>query len=1024
MKNTIKTYFLIICGVLLCSFYALAEPEIKGKVTDAQGIALPGVIVSEEGNTSKAITDLEGGFTIGVKKLPATLSFHLNGYQIAKSTIKREIRDFAMALVKEEIEYVAYGTQVKNNVTASIFSISGDELVTSRSANLLTALQGRLPGLRIIQTDGEPGNESFDTHIRGYDSPNSNGVMYVVDGVERFPDGLDPYEVVRVTVLKDAAATSIYGMRGSGGVLMITTKKGFDGKSKITVSVDQSMQVPTMLPKFVSAFDYANMYNQRLANDTLYSDIQDISSGGNGLDHSGAAFYTPAELEHYRLGDQTDFYPVRDMQNEFLKNYSKLTRVNVNFRGGSQLMRYFTSVGYTSQGGLLENEPFDKYSYKAEQTTKRFNFRTNLDISLNPNLNLYVNIGGYMQNINSPNGTGINGLIAKLYQTPNNAINDLTPDGEVIVKRDKLSYQTNKSIYGELNRTGSDLATDTRLSNTFGARQKLDKILPGLSASAELAFDIHSTNTQRRSRNYAAYEVATLTDLNGADSLGYVQVPGTANSTLSDGQGEYFYYMYNMRASIDYNRTFGEKHAVTGMLMAQRHMQQQQVLLATNYLGLAGRGTYAYDNRYFAEVNFSYQGSEQFAKGKRFGLFPSISAGWILSNEKFMEDTKAVSFLKLRASAGQAGNSVYGYGSSNQYLYLTTWNSNSTESQLGNENIQWETSTKYNFGIEAEFFHSLYVGLDYFYHKNTGIIIRDIATIPDGMMGLGGASLPPANLGEVINKGFELVLGYNKKVNDDVSVSINGNLSVNHNEQTYTAELPYDDTYAYPYRRQGYAINYNWGYKTAGLFNSQAEVNNWADQTALGGVPIPGDIKYLDLTGDHVVDQKDQAPLGIGQAPEMTYGLKAQVNYKGFDISAFINGAAKRNVYLSGFGRWSNQDNFTEYMKEAWTQQKFDAGEKIRYPRLAGESTNFIKSDYWIADGSYVRLRNVELGYTLPESISRHIKAGSIRIYANGLNLLVWDKLANDDFDPESANGSNTNYPLLKAYNFGISVKF
>lgn len=1024
MKNIIKTYFLIICGVLLCSFQALAGPEIKGKVTDTHGIALPGVIVSEQGSTDKAMTDLEGAFSIEVEKIPTTLSFYLNGYQVTNADVKSETSEFTIALAKEEFEYVAYGTQSKDNVTASIFSISGDELVTSRSANLFTALQGRLPGLQIIQTDGEPGKESFNVLVRGSDSRNSNGVMYIVDGVERNPNGIETYEVERVTVLKDAAATSIYGMRGAGGVLIITTKKGFEGKSKITLSVDHSMQTPTMRPNFVNAFDYANMFNQRLANDTLYSDAQDIYSGGTGLDHSGVAFYTPEELEHYRLGDLTDFYPVRDMQKEFLKDYSKLTRVNVNFRGGSKAMRYFTSIGYTNQGGLLKNEPFDKYSYDAEQGSKRFNFRTNLDITLNPNLNLYVNIGGSMQQDNSPNGMTINELIEKLYKTPNNAINDLTPEGEIIVKRDKLSFETNKSIYGELNRTGSNFATDTRLNNTFGVRQKLDKLVPGLSASAELAFDVHSTSTQQRKRSYAGYEVSTLTDVNGVDSLGYVQVPGTSNSTLSDGQGKFFYYMYNMRGSLNYNRTFGNKHEVSGMLMAQRYMQQQQVLLATNYLGLAGRGTYAYDNRYFAEVNFSYQGSEQFAKGKRFGLFPSLSAGWIVSNEKFMDEYNALSFLKLRASVGQVGNSVYGYGSNNQYLYLTTWNSNSTENQLGNENIQWETYTKYNVGIEAECFNSLSVGFDYFYHDNKDIIIRDIAIIPDGMMGLGGASLPPANLGTSINQGYELVLGYNKKVNNDLSVSLNGNLSYTRNEQKYTAELPYDETYAYPYRQQGYPVGYQFGYRSAGLFNSQAEVDEWYDQTYFGGVPTPGDIKYVDLTNDGVVDEKDQAPLGVGQFPQMTFGLNLQVNYKGFDVSALLTGATKRNVYLSGFGRFSNQDNFTEYMKEAWTQEKFEAGDKIEYPRLGSESTNFIKSDYWMADGTFLRLRNVELGYTLPEFISRQIKASSIRIYANGLNLLTWDKLPNSDFDPESANGSNTNYPILKAYNFGISVKF
>jgi hypothetical protein len=378
----------------------------------------------------------------------------------------------------------------------------------------------------------------------------------------------------------------------------------------------------------------------------------------------------------------------------------------------------------------------------------------------------------------------------------------------------------------------------------------------------------------------------------------------------------------------------------------------------------------------------------------------------------------------LRASAGQNGNSVYSYGGTNQYLYLSTWDSGANEVQLGNENIKWETSTKYNVGIESEFIKSLSFQADLFYNKNTGIIIRDIAIIPNGMMGLAASALPPANLGEVTNKGFELIIGYNKKISSDLSLNVNGNMSFNQNKPGYMAELPYDDTYAYPYRSEGYPINEFWGYQTAGLFNSQQEIAAWPNQTALGGVPIPGDIKYKDLNNDGVVDTKDQAPLGIGQAPEISFGFRTQVTYKWFDLHLFINGSARRNVYLNGFGRWSNRDNFTEFMKEAWTPEDAASGQKIAYPRLGNTSSNFISSDYWIADGSYLRLRNIEIGFTLPQKFSKIINAGSIRFYANGLNLLVWDKLPTDDFDPESANTANTGYPILKGYNFGVKVKF
>jgi TonB-linked SusC/RagA family outer membrane protein len=478
--------------------------------------------------------------------------------------------------------------------------------------------------------------------------------------------------------------------------------------------------------------------------------------------------------------------------------------------------------------------------------------------------------------------------------------------------------------------------------------------------------------------------------------------------------------MYNMRISIDYDRSFSDKHRVTAMVMGERQMEQRQVLLATNYLGLAGRVNYGFDNKYFLDFNAAYQGSEQFAKDKRFGFFPSLSAAWILSNESFLEGSEALSFLKLRASVGQVGNDVFAYGSSNRYLYLTTWNTNATEDQLGNPNITWETYTKYNVGFEAELYNSLYLGADYFYHDNRDIMILDIDIIPDGMMGLGGTSYPPANLGELINQGFEIVAGYHKSIGNNFGIAIDGNLSFSTNEQQYMAELPYDDSYAYAYREQGYPVNYFWGYKTDGLFSSQNEIDNWYDQSALGGVPIPGDIKYMDLTGDDIVDQKDLAPLGINANPKMVYGLRAQVNYKWFDLNVFVNGVNNRNVYLSGFGRWSNRDNFTDYMKEAWTPENQDAA----YPRLGNNSTNYILSDYWIENGSYLRVKNLELGFTIPESVTSRINASSIRLYVNGLNPFAFDNLPNDDFDPETASGSNINYPIIKSYNFGVSMKF
>ena len=938
-------------------------------------------------------------------------------------SLQSELQDIKTQLGLEPQENlgseVAYGTQKKENLSASTYTISGEELLQSRSSNLLIALQGKLPGLQILQIDGEPGKESFDVKVRGVDSPTNNGVLFIVDGIQRQPDGIDPNEVESVTVLRDGAATAMYGMRGSGGAILIKTKRGINGESKINISVDHSLQAPTYLPKYVSAYDYVKMYNQRLDNDIL-------SAAAQGSPMTGV-HYTDEEIEHYRTGDNQEFYPTRNMVDEFMKDYSQMTRANINFQGGSNIMRYFTSVSFTQQGGLFENEPFDVYSYDAESKSSRVNFRSNMDITLTESLEAWVNIGGFISRANRPyigSNQGWDYVIAKLYDTPNNAHNDLTPDGEVLVKKDKISFRPQQSVYGYLNRTGSQNDIETRVGNTFGARQSLDNITKGLSVSAQVAFDVFSRNTQLRYRDYEAWEVVSLAGAGGLDSLGYQVVPGTKNSNLDDGSGKFFNYMYNVRASVDYERTFGAKHRVSAMLMGERQMQQQQRLLASNYIGINGRANYGYDNKYLAEVNFAYQGSEQFAPGKRFGLFPSLSLGWVASNEGFLQDSEVLSFLKLRASIGQNGNSVYNYGNDNQYLYVTTWNPNASENQIGNENVTWETYTKSNIGVEAELFNSLNLSLDLFYNKNTDLMVNDIANLPN-LMGLNNIALPPANLGAGTNKGFEVAIGYVKQFNDDFGIALNGQLSYATNKLGAMAEMPYDvPEYAYAYHKQGYAIGQSWGYKTDGLFNDQAEIDNWFDQTALGGTPIPGDIKYKDITGDGVVDERDKAPLGVLNRPEYVYGFSAQLNYKGFDLAAFFSGMANRQVYLQSFGRQSKYENFTEYMRDnTWTSANPSSD---AYPRLDSRtnSPNYILSDYWIKDGSFLRLRNVELGYTLPKTLTDRIEVGSIRLYVNALNPISWHNLPNNDFDPETSNSGNINYPIIKALNVGLNVKF
>lgn len=916
----------------------------------------------------------------------------------------------------KQIEYVPYGIQERDQVSAAVFSISGDELRTIPTSNLFVALQGRLPGLSIVQLSGEAGGTTnLYVHIRGNDSDKSNRILTVVDGVEREISDIDIHDIERVSLLKDAAAVALYGMRGSNGVLMVTTKTGFDGKSKIDISVNHAFETPTRMPEMVNAYDYVNMHNQRVVND--YRALgEDVPEG---------LLYSDYEIERYKLGDNQEFYPTRDVIDDFTKDFMQTTRANINFTGGNQQVKYFASMGYLTQDGIFQTQDFDEYYYNNQERTNRFNFRTNLDITLNPTLVFKVNVGGYLQTYNRPyikKDESWDYLIGKLYETPNNAFNDLTPNGEVLVKQSRLGFRPKESVYGYLNRTGLRKENQTRLGNTFALEQKLNKITPGLKATGQLSFDVFSNSIANRSRSYEAWEVVTLAGANGLDSLGYVQIDGTSNSGLNDQQGKFFSYMYNFRGQIDYARKF-DKHDVTGLVFFERQLNQQQDYLSTNYLNLAGRVAYSYDKRFALEVNASYQGSEQFAPGKRWGLFPSVSGAWIISNEEFLSDNNVISYLKLRSSFGVIGNSVYSYGGTNQYLYLTTWHQNSNEDQLGNMDITWEKSKKTNIGLDAHLFNSITLSADVFYNKNTDIMVDKIATAPGGFIGLDETSgiTPPRNLGEIENRGFELYAAYNKVFKNGFAFNVAGNVAYSKNKQIEMGEMSYDNTYAYMYRMAGYAVGEQWGYLTDGLFQSEQEIIDYGvDYAIFGSNPIPGDIKYKDLNEDGVINDKDKAPLGDEQIPHINYGIQLEAAFKGFDVRLFFNGMANRQVYLHGFGRWSNRDNFTEYMKEAWSETNTSA----TYPRLGNETPNYVRSDFWMANGNLFRLKNAEIGYTLSDKIAGAIHASSLRVYVNATNLFVFDSLPTKDFDPEMANSEGTNYPVMKAFNAGITLKF
>ena len=506
------------------------------------------------------------------------------------------------------------------------------------------------------------------------------------------------------------------------------------------------------------------------------------------------------------------------------------------------------------------------------------------------------------------------------------------------------------------------------------------------------------------------------------ESATYEPIGSSINSTLSDAQYQSFSNLFDIDASLNYNRTFG-KHDITGLILFNRYQRVINIQLPYNYIGLVGRATYGYAHKYLAEVNFGYNGSEQFAPGHKMGFFPSFSIGWVLTEEPFMDKVKDyLSYMKIRASYGQVGNDNM---NGTRFAFLTLW-SGSYESQIGNKNLEWEKANKYNIGIETRLFKDFGLDVDLFYERRNNILIPATGLIPTGVFGTGGVGasgiIPKINAGVIDNKGMEITASFQKNLNKDFRVDCRANAAFNRNKIIYMSEVLLPEDYACRLRRTGYRLGEPFGYEVAGYFNTEQEILDWYDQTALGHMPKLGDLKYKDKNGDGIVNDKDMVPIGYPEIPEWTFGAGINIQYKNLDFSMMWQGAANRSYYMTG-QNITETYNFNNWHKEAWSQERYNAGEKITYPRLdPGSSINHLPSSFWYVNGNYIRLKNMEVGYTLPKKWSNSIRASSIRFYINGLNLLTFDRYPVKYQDPEQS--SELLYPVFKTYNVGLNISF
>lgn len=1009
---------------------------VTGNVVDSVGSGpLPNVSVLISGSNSGTQTDVNGNFKISVTP-SAILIFKSVGFDEKRITVgNKTVINIALSSSVaglENVVVVGYGVQKKVSVTGAIATIQTRELKQSPAANLAVSLAGRLPGLTAVQKSGEPGRDVTQLFIRGQGTVNTQAPLILVDGVERDLTYIDPNEVANVSILKDASSTAIFGVRGANGVILVTTRRGTSEIPLISLSAEYGAQDFTRLLDPVDSYKYALTRNQSLINDGL------------------APRYSDAQIEKFREGNDPRF-PNTDWNDVLMKKYSLQQRYNLNVSGAGKAVKYFVNGGYLNQGSQFKTE--DNLNYDPSFKLDRYNFRSNIDLQLNKTLKAYLNIGGYVEKTNNPNGTFVNfnssnggksanlvlqspalQIISYMHDLNATVPGPLAPDGSVVTVPALFN-----PAFGMLNRTGYIQQTRSNITATYGMEQSLDALTKGLSVKAVASFDARTINNLFATRSYSRSEYVydpVLKGKDGLDSMYYRPVfADTKNSPLAILGERNYNSLSNFQAYVNYTRDFA-KHAVTGLILFNKQQNLIDAELPYNLLGFAGRMTYAYDNKYLFELNAGYNGSEQFKKGQRFGFFPAVSGGWVASNEKFLEGNQTVTFLKFRGSYGEVGNDRIG---NRRFLYLDDIQvaSGGYTGSLGgvgggqrivtnllrNEDLQWEVAKKANVAVELGLFNALSLNIDLWNEKRNNIL-RNRGTVPV-LNGLASSILPPVNIGIVENKGYEIELNYRAAMKNGLKVISKLNLNYATNKQLFADEAMLTADYAYRYRQTGYRIGQRFGYIVEGYFNSQAEIASSPVQNVGGSPTQPGDFKYKDANNDGVINDRDKVPLGISNVPEYTFGAALNLMYKGFDMSLLFQGATNVSNYYQGKGTFAGSGlNYMERHAQSWTADRYASGGEILYPRLSSKSTSpsELENSFFNNDASYIRLKNVEIGYSFSLNGAKKLGAKSVRIYINGLNLATWDRLPTKNFDPEISGDSS--FPINRLYNLGANFTF
>ncbi len=1018
--------------------------KITGRVTDIKGEPLIGVNVTVDGDANGSITNMDGLYEIFVTKKSVVLKFTYIGFKTSEIRTNASTNIYDVALEEqvnelEETVIVGYGTQRKISNIGAQSSMKMEDIKTP-SASLTTTLAGRLAGVVAVQRTGEPGKDAADIWIRGISTPNTSSPLVLVDGVERSFNDIDPEDIESLTTLKDASATAVYGVRGANGVILIKTKPGKVGKPTVSADYYESFTRFTKMVDLEDGITYMNAANEAMRNDGI------------------ATKYTEDQIRNTIAGKDSYLYPNVDWLKEIFNDWGHNRRVNVNVRGGSEKVAYYASVSYFNETGMTVTDK-NINTYDSKMKYSRYNFTTNLNIDVTPTTKVEIGAQGYLGEGNYPAISSADLYNAAMSISPVEYPKMFFVNGQAYVPGTSTNNNFNNP-YSQATRRGYDNLTKNQIYSNLRITQDLDMLTKGLKLTAMYAFDVYNeihVHQDRAESTYNFLDTSVPYDMDGQPILQRIYEGSNVLSYKQETSGNKKTYL---EASLNYDRTFNDDHRVSALFLFN---QQSKLLypkgtledaIPYRMMGIAGRATYSWKDRYFAEFNIGYNGAENFSPKHRFGTFPAFGVGWVISNEKFWQPlSKTVSFLKIRYTDGKVGNSEV---SDRRFMYLdqmkengdygykfgpngTKWSGYETVNMA--VDLIWEESRKQDLGIDIKLFNDdLSIVFDLFKERRENILLKREHSIPS-FLGY-NTSAPYGNIGIIENKGFDGTIEYNKRINKDWVLALRGNITFN-KDKWIQGELP-EQKYEWM-NQYGRNINGVKGYVAEGLF-TQAEIDDMARWESLSdankaitpkpfasqfGTVKAGDIKYKDLNNDGQIDAYDQTYISRGDVPTTVYGFGFTVGWKDLSVGMMFQGVAGAERVLNGssinpFNGGGGSGNLYSNIGDRWTEENPD--QNAFYPRLSygSETTsninNFQKSTWWVRNMNFLRLKTLQVSYNLPKPWVNKVHLKNAAVYVMGTNLFTLSRFKL--WDPELNTDNGASYPNTTSYSVGINFTF